>query len=272
MPMLRNQVVFWQIRPAIFKRALLTPSTIMSTVPTTLEETIEQAKIATLAALAAGETRLQVELVLPEIALQAQSLARQFADSLADYGLGLKVIFVDTGAAALARRDWGDTAFKVSDLGSRLTNLETKISPDDQIFLIVCPSAIEVNIIEKLFSLVQERPVILLIPQLEDVSIVGIGYAARQLREGFLSTLYSCYYIRPLEGAVVLRSHGSPWQVYLEKDETYQLISETPEKPLGETLENILASTTNSFSETPTKPKKTGILNNLQKFLRALSQ
>jgi len=242
----------------------------MSKVPTTLEEIIEQAQVATKAALAAGETKIQIEILIPEIALKSQILARQFADFLAvDYGLGLKVFFVDTGAAALARRDWGETAYKVSDLGSRFTSIETKISPDDQVFLIICPSAVEVATIEKLFTLVPDRPVILLIPQLEDVSVVGIGYAARQLRERFLSTLHSCYYVRPIEGAVVLHSYGSAWQIYTEKDETYELLAETAEKPSGETLDNIL----NKPDQTTTpQPKKMGILGDLQKFLRALSQ
>ncbi len=247
----------------------------MSIVPTTLEESIQQAKMATKAALQAGIIRLQIELIIPEIALQAQSLALQFANSLEEYGLGLKVMFVDTGAAALAKRDWGETFFKVTDLGSRLTSVETKISPDDQIFLVVSPSAIEVNIVEKLCSLAGDRPVILLIPQLEDVSIVGIGYAARQLRDRFLGTIESCYFIRPLEGAVILHSYNSPWQVYLEKEtDNYELISETSQKPVGEALEIILASKRGDSQETsPTPlPKKTGILSNLQKFLRALSQ
>jgi len=42
---------------------------------------------------------------------------------------------------------------------------------------------------------------------------VGIGYAARQLRERFLSILESCYYFRPLESAIVYRSYPSMWQV-----------------------------------------------------------
>jgi len=241
----------------------------MPTVPTTLENTIAQAKDAVKLALANGQKRLQVELVIPEIALQAQSLALQFAYSLNEYGFGLKVLFVDTGAAALARRDWGETSFKVTDLGSRLTSVETKISDDDQIFLIVCPSAVEVAAIEKLCALVEDRPVILLIPQLEDVSVVGIGYAARQLRERFLSTLSTCYFIKPLEfGAIILFSYGELWQVYLEKGETYELIAETPEKPIGEALDTIL----NRTPEKVVKTKKINILGDLQKFLRALSQ
>jgi len=161
------------------------------TLPNSLEETILQAKAATQLALESGARRIQVELVIPEIALLASIF-----DS---YGSGLRVIFPDTGAAMLARRDWGETVFQLGDLGSRFIPIENKIKPEDEAFLVVCPSSVEINSVEKLCYLAEDRPVVLLIPQLEDVSVVGIGYAARQLRERFLSTLESCYYFRPLE-------------------------------------------------------------------------
>lgn len=246
----------------------------MLQVPTSLEETLEQAKQATQLALEEGCGRVQVELLIPEIALQAQDLALEFTSILAEYGEGLRVLFPDTGAAALARRDWGDIPFKVTDLGSRFTPVEMKISPDDRAFLVVCPSAVEVNSVEKLCNLAENRPVVLLIPQLEDVSIVGIGYAARQLRERFLSTLESAYYFRPLEGAVVLRSYPSLWQVWLEKEDGYEAIAEQAEKPMGEALEMLLERATGQGDETADapKPKKSGFLSNMQKFLRALNQ
>ncbi|MGK7876764.1 MAG: DUF1995 family protein [Xenococcaceae cyanobacterium] len=243
--------------------------------PKTLEEAIAQAKEATQAALDDGYGRLQVELAIPEIALQAQAIARQFAPLFEQYDSRLKVLFPDMGAAALARRDWGEVPFKVSDLGSRITPVESKIAPEDEVFLVVSPSAVEVSQVEKLCNLAGDRPVVLLIPQLEDVSIVGIGYAARQLRKRFLSSLESCYYFRPLEGAAVLRSYPSSWQVWLEVGDDYELIAEEPQKPMGEILERILAQASGIGKEnednTPT-PKKTGFLTNLQQFFRALSQ
>jgi hypothetical protein len=246
----------------------------MSQVPSSLEAAITEAKIATQKALEDGLRRIQVELLIPEIALQAQALALQFAELLAEYGSGLKVIFPDTGAAALARRDWGETTFNVTDLGSRFTSVEAKVSPEDKAFLVVCPSSMEVQSVEKLCELARERPVILLIPQLEDVSIVGIGYAARQLRARFLSTLVSCYYFRPLEGAVVLKSYPGLWQVWLEKEENYELIAEESQKPMGETLDLLIAgkSSQNNELEATPKPKSPGLLTNLQRFLKALSQ
>ncbi len=244
-------------------------------VPQSLEEAIAEAIIFTKQALADGRTRLQVEFVIPEIALQAQSLGLEFTALFQDYGAGLRVIFPDTGAAALARRDWGETDFRISDLGSRYIPVDQKISDEDQAFLLVSPSSVEVQSVEKLCNLAGDRPVVLLIPQLEDVSIVGIGYAARALRERFLKTLETSYYFRPLEGAVVLRAYPFLWQVYLEKEDGYELIAEVPEKPLGEVLENLILEKTNPTTangEETVKQKKPGLFASMNRFLKALNQ
>lgn len=245
-------------------------------IPQTIDQAIAEAIAATRRALDDGHRRVQMELAVPEIALQAQAIALEVSQLFENEGMGLRIIFPDTGAAALAKRDWGEVPFQISDLGSRYTPIDRKISETDTVFLVVCPSAVEVQSVERLCELAGDRPVILLIPQLEDVSVVGIGYAARQLRERFISTLYSAYYFRPLEGAAVIRSHPSAWQVYLEKDDDYALIAELPEKPAGEALERLLMEATNpGNAQTPgttAQPKRGGIMANLNRFLKALSQ
>lgn len=248
----------------------------MVTVPSNLEDAIAQAESAAELALESGVRRLQIELVVPEIALQAQSLALTFARLLDRYGAGLKVLFPDTGSAALARRNWGETVFQVNDLGGRFTPIETKITPEDEVFLVVAPSAVEVNIVETLCNLAGDRPVVLLIPQLEDVSVVGIGLAARQLRERFLSTLESVYYFRPVDGAVVMRSFPEPWTVWLEEGEGYRCIAEEAQKPIGEGLEqiilNALGDDSTKSGERTSPIKRSGVFASMQRFLKALSQ
>lgn len=256
--------------------------TASSSVPQTLEDAIARAKQATLAALDAGYGRLQVEIVVPEIALQAEAIAREFVALFAEeYGATLKVIFPDAGAAALARRNWGDLSCQVDDLGSRVTPVEKKVAAEDRMFLLICPSAVEIQKVEKLCNLAGDRPTILLIPQLEDVSIVGIGYAARQLRERFLSTLESSFYLQPLDGAALYRCFPGPWQVWQEPaaGAALELLAERAEKPVGDGLDRILnpiseadAAGTNAAPDAIAKAKKSsGILGELQKFLRALS-
>lgn len=243
----------------------------MPEIPDSIEATIEQAKIATLSALADGITRIQLEMKIPEIALRAQSIAWDFTEILQEYGSGLKVLFPDTGAAALARRDWGETVFRVNDLGSRRTPIDTKIGDEDSIFLVVCPSAPEVELVERLCNITGDRPVILLIPQLEDVSIVGIGYAARQLRERFINTLESAYYLRLLEGGVVIRAYPSPWEVWVEKDDTYEMIAQLSTKPMGEELDLMVAKAINPPKEEPIpiKPQNNnGFFGNLSRLFK----
>ena len=248
----------------------------MTKLPKDLTEAIAQSRIATAAALSDGINLLQVELVFPEIALQAQSITQQFLPEFEQIHSGVKVFFPDAGSAALARRDWGQTPFKITDLGSSRTAVEDKIAPEDQLFLLVNPAAVEVAQVEKLYIAAGDRPVILLNPRLEDVATIGIGYAGRQLRDRFLNKIESCYYIRPLDSAALFRCYPQSWQVWLETNDEYELISETAQKPVGDDLERILAKaigTTDPNSTAPAKPlKKKGFLAELQTFLKALTQ
>lgn len=245
-------------------------------IPETLEEAIAQAKEATKRALESGMNIMQIELVIPEIEIQAQYLAKEFSSLFAEYNSGLKILFPDTGAAALAKRDWGEIPFSVTDLGSSRTPIEMKINDADKAFLVISPSAVEINQVEKLCNIAGDRPVVLVIPQLEDISIIGIGYAARQLRERFLNNLQSSYYFRPLDGAVVFKSFPGLWQVWQEKNENdYELIAEEKTKPLGEVLDRILRKGNREEEKrtdsTPIK-QKLGLFSGVKSFLKALSQ
>lgn len=245
----------------------------MAALPKDLEEAIAQSREATKAALADGLLRLQVELLFPE--LKVQPIAERFIPALADTcAERLKVYFPDAGAAALARRDWGETPYVVRGM----SEIKGTIQPEDEIFLFVEPSSVEVAQLEQMCQEAGDRPVVLLLPRLENVATIGIGYAGRQLRDRFLNTLESCYYIRPLEGAALFRCYPSPWQVWLAKGgDTYELISETPSKPVGDALDQILAQATGTATDTASgqqqpQLKRQGFLSGLKSFLRALNQ
>jgi hypothetical protein len=237
----------------------------MTQLPANLDEAIAQAQVATQAAIADGLTRLQVELVFSE--LKIMPLAQNFCNAFADQGEQFRVFFTDAGSAALARRDWGDTPFPIRGIGE----LQAQIQPHEDVFLFIEPSSVEVVQVEQLCEEAGDRTVVLLNPRLEDVAIIGIGYAGRQLRERFLNTFDSCYYLKPLEQGALFRCYPSPWQVWLEKDGNYELAAETTQKPIGEALDRILMGGEPN-EETPAPPIRQGFLANLQQFIRALSQ
>lgn len=240
----------------------------MAALPNSLEDAIVQAKGAAQAAISQGLNRLTVELAFPE--LKIMPLAQQFYPVFQEMGLQFKVYFPDAGAAALAKRDWGNPDFSIRGLGE----LKGQIEADDEAFLVIEPSAVEVEAVEKLVEVAMGRPVVLLNPKLEDVATIGIGYAGRQLRDRFLSTLEACYYLRPMADAALVRCYPEPWQVWRELAAgDYELLAETPTRPQGEVLDRILyGSPDNETSErAPVKSKK-GFLGELQQFIRALTQ
>ncbi len=231
------------------------------TVPTSLEQVIDQAKTATLAALDSGINRIQVEILLPDI--QIIPLAWSYLELFQDLGANLKVFFADAGAAALARRDWQNPVFPVRGVNE----LIEPVQASDQAFVCVTPSPVEVSYIEQMCNAAENRPFILLNPKLQDVAIVGIGYAGRQLRERFLNTLETAYYIRPLDDTTaLLRIYPGDWQIWREVEGAYECLGSSPTKPSGEALDKIL------YGDQSETPSAGGFFASMQRFLKALQQ
>ncbi|MFN6570413.1 DUF1995 family protein [Dendronalium sp. ChiSLP03b] len=243
----------------------------MSELPNSLEDAIAQSRLATQAALADGYTRLQVEFLFPE--LKHLLVAQDFLPVFAEYESRLKVFLADAGGAALARRDWADAPFKILDIGTgRAASLQTKIQPEDEIFLFVAPTSVEVPQMEKLCQEIGDRPLVILNPRLEDSGVVGIGYAARQIRDRFLSTIESCYYLRPVdEETAVFRCYPGQWEVWVENSGEYQKIAELPKKPSGDDLDFILMKGNSQTTAEAVPTKKPSMFKSLQRFLKALS-
>ncbi len=248
----------------------------MAELPNSLEDVIAQARTATQAAIAEGCTRLQVELLFPELKLM--EVAQQFLPAFAQYNDKLKVFFADAGSVGLARRDWTDVSFQITDIGTgRAASIESKVQPEDEIFLFIAPGSPEVPQLEKICAAIGDRPFVMLNPFLEDAGKIGIGYAARQTRIRFLSTIESCYYLRPVyEDVALFRCYPGSWEILVENNGEYQKIAELPQKPSGDDLDLILAkgqastATTQGDSVAAVPGKKPSVFRGLQRFINAL--
>ena len=228
--------------------------------PDSIEEAVSQSVGAVKAALAAGHTRVQTEMVYQE--LKPPVVAYQFLQEYPDIGENVKVFFSDAGAAALAKRDWVDIPHTLKGVKELLE----PVQPEDDGFVLVGPTPSEVEACEQVANEAGDRPYILLNPKLQDISVIGIGYAGRQLRERFLNTLETAYYLCPLEGGLVYRCYPGPWQVFSEsEDGGYQLLSELNSRPTSEDLDAAFAPLI------PPEERSGGLFRSLGQFLKSLS-
>ena len=247
----------------------------MTGIPNSLADAIAQAGQSTIAALDDGLTRVQVSLLLPE--LKAETFAAQIIKILLAGDRKIKVFFPDMGAAALAKRNWGEVPFEIMDVGSGRTPVGNRVTEEDDVLLFVEPSAVEVLQVEVLCKQAGDRPVVFLNPNLEDIATIGIGYAGRQLRERFLSQIKEVYYLAPNDGYVLSRTYPDPWQVFGESQvegEDYVLLGERSQRPAGDVLDGILMGTAGEEGEEegPAVMPQRNIFDQMQRFLQALSR
>jgi hypothetical protein len=248
----------------------------MPQLPKTLEDAIVQSQTATQTAMAAGYPRVSVELLFPE--LKAMPVAQQFVTAFAEYGAGLKIFFTDAGTAAWAKKNWTDIPpYKFGSLdvaGTRqTTTVEEQVEADDQLYIFVAPTSVEVAPVEQICNAAGDRPIILLCPRLEDAATVGIGYAGRQLRDRFLTTIEPSYYLRPLDETLALmRCYPDSWQVWIEQAGPEDLriwapIGEALTKPDSEKIEALVTAATGVE-----KPKAKSLFAGIGEFIKALNR
>lgn len=228
------------------------------TLPNNLEDTTEQAIAATYQAIADGATRILVDLRFPE--LKSMPIAYEFARSFNErYGNAWQAIFSDAGAAALAKREWADLDVSVRGVNEG----RRAVREEDKAFLLVEPSSVEVDQVEKLVQLAGNRPFVMLNPRLEN-SEVGLGLSARRLRDRFLSTFETAYYIKPLELGALWRCYPQTWQVWVNTEEGMQFLSEVEQRPSSDDIDRLFRQKTG---------QKTGsFLGRLQELFSALGR
>ena len=230
----------------------------MTNLPDTLEDATAQAIEATVTAIDAGYTRLIVDIRFAE--LKPMSIARDFVlEFIKLYGQSWQALFADAGAAAQAKNQWSDL-----DVSMRGVNEgRAAIRPEDRAFLLVAPSSIEVDRVEKLLELAGDRPFLMLNPRLEN-SEIGLGLSARKIRDRLINTFEICYYIQPLsEGTALWRCHPQPWQVWQPDGGAMKMIVESAERPMGDELNRTIGKATG---------KQASFLSSLQGFFDALKQ
>ncbi|NJK35506.1 MAG: DUF1995 family protein [Oscillatoriales cyanobacterium SM2_2_1] len=227
--------------------------------PDSLEAATAEAIAALRDALAAGCTRAIIDLRFAE--LNVMPVAYEVAQALtAIFGDEWQALFTDAGTAALAKRDWQDVTVPLRGVNEG----RAAVRESDRAFLLVSPSATESDGVEKLLERVGDRPFMMLNPRLENAE-VGLGLAARRLRERLMSRFEVIYYLQPLDArGAIHRVYPQPWEVWQQTEEGMTLMKTLPLRPTTDELDRIFRQQTG----TPT----TTFLSRLQQFFNALSR
>ncbi len=229
----------------------------MTGLPSSIEDMTARAIAATAAALDAGNTRVIVDLRLPE--LKPLPVAREFARLFGDrYGEAWQALFADAGAAALAKQEWEGLSVSMRGVNEG----RAAISSEDRAFLLVAPTSVELDRVEKLLELAGDRPFVMVNPRLENAE-VGLGLAARRMRERFLSRFEVVFFFQLLPEGAILREFPHLWEVWRETEGEVEKIAEGHARPVGDDLDRLFAKAAG---------KRPPLLAAMQRFINALGR
>jgi len=144
---------------------------------------------------------------------------------------GLRLVFPDAGAAALARRDSGDQAAAITSLGD-LMRLQQADGGSSGVIVLVAPTPADYEEVEHVCAL-HRGPVFMVNGRLEDAA-VGIGTVARERRRGFLSGWQSAYALVPTADGALRRCHPGPWELYRRDPDGHRFVTSFEQRPDAE--------------------------------------
>ncbi|MFM7312561.1 MAG: DUF1995 family protein [Cyanobium sp.] len=198
-----------------------------------------EALAAVQAALAAGQRGLWTVEFRFE-GLRIMPVALRLLAGLTPAHPGIRLLFPDAGATALARRDAPDQAAQLTSLGD-LMRLQQADGGSEGVLILVAPTPADYAEVEQVCAL--HRGVVVVVNgRLEDAA-VGIGTVARERRKGFLSGWQSAYALIPTGDGALRRAYPDAWQLYRRDPDGYRHVSSFEQRPDAEEQANALQTT-----------------------------
>jgi hypothetical protein len=181
------------------------------------------------AALAAGSGgRWTVEFRFEGLRLMPVVL--RLLESLMAERPGVRLLFPDAGATALARRDAPALAEHIGSFSDQRRRQQEE--PSSGVLLLVGASQAEYELVEEVCGRHRDA-VVLVNPALEDAA-VGIGSVARQRRRGFLAGWRAAYALLPKADRALRCAYPGDWELYRLDPDGFRLAGSFEQKPDAE--------------------------------------
>ena len=144
---------------------------------------------------------------------------------------GLRLLFPDAGATALAQRDAPEMAAEIASLRDQM-RLQQADGGSHGVLLLASPSPADYEEVEQVCAL-HRGAVVLVNGNLEDAA-VGIGSVARQRRKGFLAGWQSAYALIPTAEGALRKASPGPWELYRRDSDGHRFVSQFDHRPDAE--------------------------------------
>ena len=189
---------------------------------------------ASLRSALAGDPRGRWTLELRFEGLRLLPVVLRLVGELESSAPGIRLLFPDAGAAALARRDGPELAERIATFSDHLRLGESGA----EVLILVGASQADYGTVESVCQAHAGR-VVLVNPGLED-GAVGIGSVGRERRRGFLAQWEAAYALIPLSGSALRRAHPLDWELFRLDPDGYRFAASFDHRPDGEERDEAL--------------------------------
>ena len=216
--------------------------------------TAEAEALASLRSALAGDPRGRWTLELRFEGLRLLPVVLRLVGELESSAPGIRLLFPDAGAAALARRDGPQLAERIASFSDhrRLQESIAAQAPEEgggfnaaepvdsgaEVLILVGASQADYGTVASVCQAHAGR-VVLVNPGLED-GAVGIGSVGRERRRGFLAQWEAAYALIPLTGSALRRAHPLDWELFRLDPDGYRLAASFDHRPDGEERDGAL--------------------------------
>jgi hypothetical protein len=217
-------------------------------------QTAEAEALASLRSALASDPRGRWTLELRFEGLRLLPVVLRLVGELESSAPGIRLLFPDAGAAALARRDGPELADRIATFSDhrRLRESTSAVAPEQgdgdaaggpegsgaEVLILVGASQADYETVESVCQGHAGR-VVLVNPGLED-GAVGIGSVGRERRRGFLAQWVAAYALIPLTGSALRRAHPLDWELFRLDPDGYRFVANFDHRPDGEERDGAL--------------------------------
>ena len=201
----------------------------MSLLPKDLNQALNDMEDAVKSKFNSNQTRFTIQFIFE--GLKFNNIGKKLYDILSNQGKAY-ITFSDTGAAALAKRDYSNLKDNIYTFKSFTDS--KNISDSDSFLISIQPQPYDFDSFEPMTELFKGKH-ISINPKFEDKNI-GIGSVIRERRKTFVKTWNNIYYLQPLNKGALMHVAPKNWELFKEKNDKYYFVKEFQQKPDNETL------------------------------------